>query len=133
MNKQGIKEKQTRYSLGILLMVLAINAFGGGYYGISGAEHVPVEWLRGSPFNSYLIPGLLLFIVIGGWALLAAIFVWRRDTRARKLAFGCGIILMAWLVIQVSIIGYVSWMQPATALAGILILFLSRQLPQYDQ
>jgi len=54
-----------RYSLGALLIILAVNAFGGGYYGMAGAEGVPIEWLNGSPFPNYFIPGLFLFYL---WA-----------------------------------------------------------------
>jgi hypothetical protein len=39
-----------RRALGVLLAFGAINAFAGGYYGVSGAKSVPVEWLDGSPF-----------------------------------------------------------------------------------
>lgn len=49
------------------------------------------------------------------------------------IAFGgCGIILIVWLLVQLAIIGFVSWMQPVTAVAFILILFFTRQLPRYD-
>jgi hypothetical protein len=34
-----------RYLLGALLTFGAINAFAGGYYGLSGAKGVPLEWL----------------------------------------------------------------------------------------
>ena len=35
-----------RYLLGGLLTFGAINAFGGGYYGLSGAKGVPTDWLK---------------------------------------------------------------------------------------
>ena len=47
-------EKPVRYTLGLLLLLVAINAFGGGYYGMAGAKDVPVEWLEGSPFHNYV-------------------------------------------------------------------------------
>lgn len=37
-----------RYPLGGLLAFGALNAFGGGYYGLAGAPGVPTEWLEGS-------------------------------------------------------------------------------------
>ena len=45
--------------------------------------------------------------------------------RARWLAIGAGVIVLGWLAVQVAIIGYVSWMQPTTAIAGIMILALA--------
>ena len=58
-------EKLINYSLGILLAFLALNAFGGGYYGMSGAKDVPLEWLEGGPFKNYFIPSL--FFVYYYW------------------------------------------------------------------
>jgi len=131
MNKPASTEKFIRYALGILLLVLALNAFAGGYYGMSGARNVPVEWLKDSPFHSYFIPGIILFVCVGGSALFAAMAVLRRYRIARKAAFSSGIIALLWLSVQVAIIGYVSWMQPATAVAAVIILFLTWQLPKY--
>ncbi|HUZ60132.1 MAG TPA: hypothetical protein VMU83_15265 [Hanamia sp.] len=117
-------KKNIRYTLGILLLLVALNAFAGGYYGMTGAEGVPVQWLAGSPFRNYFIPGLFLFAVIGSLALVAAIAVFRQSELARKITFFCVVVILAWLAVQVSIIGYVSWMQPVTATIAILILFL---------
>jgi hypothetical protein len=47
--------KPLRYSLDTLLTFIALNALGGGIYGLSGAVDVPTEWLAGSPFESYLV------------------------------------------------------------------------------
>lgn len=71
-----------RYLLGSLLAFGAINAFGGGYYGLSGAEGVPVEWLEGSPFRSYFVPSVVLFVVVGGSFLFAAIAVFSNSRLA---------------------------------------------------
>ncbi len=35
--------------------------------------------------------------------------------------------------VQMGIIGYVSWMQPATAIAGLLVLVLGPQLPRRER
>jgi hypothetical protein len=121
-----------RYALGAILLILAINAFAGGYYGISGAKNIPREWLRGSPFHDYFIPALILFFVVGGSALIAAIAVFSQHRHAPKAAYLSGLIVLVWLAVQISIIGYVSWMQPTTTAAGLLILFLTWRLPKYE-
>lgn len=132
MNSKKLSENIIRYSLGILLLLVAINAFAGGYYAMAGAKNVPTEWLRGSPFSNYFIPGLFLFIVVGGLALLAAIFIFRHHRLALKAAYVSGTIILLWLLIQVTIIGYVSWMQPTTAIAAVIIILLTTQLKKYD-
>ena len=112
-----------RYVLGGLLAFGALNAFGGGYYGMAGAESVPTEWLEGSPFDDYFVPGFILFGAVGGSLLAAAIAVFANLPMARVAAVGAAAILFGWLVIETLMIGYVSWMQPATAAGGLVILF----------
>lgn len=114
-----------RIALGVIISVVALNAFGGGYYGMSGAKDVPTEWLAGSPFTSYFIPSLFLFVVVGGLCLIAAIAVFRNSTNAFRLSAAAGFLMLGWIAIQVAVIGYVSWLQPAIFLAGSLVLFLT--------
>ena len=118
-----------RYTLGAVLAFGAFNAFGGGYYGMSGAKGVPVEWLQGSPFSDYTVPSLILFIVVGGTLLLASVAVLTRARNARTSASIAGAIVLIWISAQLAIIGYVSWMQPVTAISGVLILLLASVLP----
>ena len=116
--------------LGVLLGIVALNAFGGGYYALSGAEGVPVEWLEASPFSNYIVPGILLLVVVGGSAALGAVAVFARMRSARLAALAAGIILLVWIVVQVSIIGYVSWLQPTMAVVALLIVALAFLLPR---
>jgi hypothetical protein len=119
-----------RNTLGALLAFSALNAFGGGYYAMSGAEGVPTEWLEGSPFQNYFIPGFVLFTIVGGLFLVASIAVLARLRFARGAAFAAVAIVSVWLLVQVAIIGYVSWMQPTTAAVSLLILILTWYLPK---
>jgi hypothetical protein len=117
--------KWTRYGLGALPVFGALNAMAGGYYGMSGAPGVPLEWLRGSRFTDYFLPSLILFVVVGGALLTAAVLVLARSPRARAAAIGASGIVLAGIAVQVAIIGFVSWMQPATALASVVALLLA--------
>jgi hypothetical protein len=122
-----------RYSLGGLLAFGALNALGGGYYGLTGAVGVPTEWLEGSPFADYFVPSLTLLVVVGGSFIVAAIAVFARLRAARFAVFMAAFVVLGWLIVQIGIIGYVSWMQPATAIAGLLILILGSQLPRRER
>ena len=126
--KRGDKMSM-RYALGSLLVFGAVNAFAGGYYGLSGAPGVPLDWLAGSPFKDYFIPSLVLFVIVGGTLGFAALAVFARFRLARRSAVLAGTIVLVWIAVQVAIIGYVSWMQPATFIAGLVILTLARRLP----
>jgi hypothetical protein len=55
--------------------------------------------------------------------------VFSRHRLARRGAFAAAAVLLVWIAVQMAIIGYVSWMQPATFTAGVLILVLTSLLP----
>jgi hypothetical protein len=118
-----------RMLLGVLLAFGALNAFAGGYYGLSGAERVPREWLAGSPFTDCFVPSLILFVVVGGALALATVMVFARHHLARVGAVAAAAMLLVWMIVQVAIIGYVSWMQPATLAAGLVVVVLGWLLP----
>jgi len=65
---------------------------------------------------------------VNGSFLLAAIAVFARWRFARVAAFAAGFIVLGWITVQLAIIGYVSWMQPTTAIAGVLVLALACRL-----
>jgi hypothetical protein len=117
-----------RILLGLLLALLAINAFGGGAYGIAGARDVPADWLAGSPFSSYMVPSVILFVVVGGAFALAAVAVAARSPLARMSSYGAAVIVVGWLAVQLAIIGYVSWLQPAVAVAAGVVIALTARL-----
>jgi hypothetical protein len=60
---------------------------------------------------------------------MASIAVLRRLRIARLTAFSAGVIVLGWIVTQMAMIGYVSWMQPTTAIAGVAILTFAWLLP----
>ena len=124
------KEISNRYLLATILGVVALSSFGGGLYGMMRAKYIPLEWLEGSVFRDYFIPSLILFLIVGGLSLVAAIIVIRAHRMARRIAFIDGIVILIWIVFQMNIIGYVSWMQPFIAIAGFSILYLSRLPPK---
>jgi hypothetical protein len=114
--------------LGILVTFIALNAFGGGWYGMAGAKNVPVEWLDQTPFRSYFIPSVFLFVVIGGFCLFSGIHILSNNPRWKNYGFWSGILLCCWIAMQFAFIGYVSWLQPFIAIAGFVIIILSRTL-----
>lgn len=128
MNTTRKSKPRLRALLVVLLFFLALNAFGGGWYGMAGAEKVPLEWLSGSPFKTYFLPALYLFVVIGGLALTAGIAVWRKAPAAGSLTMVCSVLLFLWIAAQVLIIGFVSWLQPFFAGYAILLFLLSRNM-----
>src|SRR5271157_1831394 len=60
-----------RIVLVVVDAVVGLTAIGGGIALAAGleGERYPVEWLTGTPFSSYLIPGLILSVAVGGVGL----------------------------------------------------------------
>ncbi len=114
--------------LGILHAFIAINAFGGGAYGMMGPKELPVEWLEGSPFSSFFIPSLVLFVVVGGSHAMAAFRVMKRTPSAYKAALMAGTVLLIWIMVQVAIIGFVSFLQPVMAGLSVVVIVMAMQL-----
>lgn len=121
--------RATKITLVVLQLILFVNACGGAWYGLAGARDIPASWLEGSPFQSYVIPSLFLLIAVGGSMLIATV-LWLLGSRvadgrwAPWASIAAGSILVGWIVAQVAMIGYVSWMQPACFVAGLAIAAL---------
>jgi len=120
--------KPTKIALIIIQLLVMLNAFGGGWYGMAGAPGVDPAWLDGSPFSSYFVPALFLFVAIGGGMLVATIAWWRKTSLAPWISLGMGGLVMLWIVVQLAIIGSVSPLQPISFVAGAAIATLAAVL-----
>lgn len=121
----GPLPRRSRRLIAIIDAVVAVNAFGGMTYALRGAESVPSEWLEGSPFGSYRVPGVYLGTVVGGSCLLAAWAAARDDRRARPVAAASSAVMLTWIAAQLAIIGYRSPLQPAVAAMGVGVGYLA--------
>jgi hypothetical protein len=86
--------------------------------------------LERTPFRDYFVPSLVLFFVVGGSMAVAAILVLTRAKGSRLAAAAAGTIVVGWIVAQVAFIGWMSWLQPVTAVAGLLVTGLALALPE---
>ena len=107
----------------LLEVLLSIGALGGGLILMLAPRGeimpLPLSALAGSPFDTYFVPGLILFGVLGLGPLIAAHFAWRRHPLAPTAAFVVGAGLLIWVAVEVAIIGY-SNEPPLQAIYGIL-------------
>ena len=107
----------------VLEILLSIGALAGGLVLMIAPRgeimRLPLSALAGSPFDTYLVPGLILFGVLGLGPLVAALLAWLRHPLAPTAAFVVGVGLLIWLAVEVAIIGY-SDEPPLQAVYGIL-------------
>jgi hypothetical protein len=119
------REPLSRVAKGALALeaVLAIGALGGGLVLMLAPRGeimpLPLSALAGSPFDTYFMPGLILFGVLGLGPLIAARLAWLRHPLAPIAAFFVGAGLLVWVAVEVAIIGY-SNEPPLQAMYGVL-------------
>jgi hypothetical protein len=110
-----------------LEMLLSIGALGGGLVLMIAPRGeimpLPLSALAGSPFDTYFVPGLILFGALGLGPLIAAALALRGHRLAPLAAIGTGATLLAWLAVEIAIVGYSNNppLQPFYLLLGIII------------
>lgn len=84
---------------------------------------LPVSALKGSPFETYFAPGLILFCALGLGPLAAALLAWLRHPLAPIAALGVGAALLTWMAVEIAIVGYSNNppLQPFYLLLGAVI------------
>ena len=88
---------------------------------------MPAGLLEGSPFGSYFIPGLVL-LAVGMANLASAAAVLLRNRWGTPASVVVGITWMGWFVVQVAVVGFLNWQQPAYFVVGVLIVVLAARL-----
>lgn len=108
-----------------LLFFGALSAAAGAVLGVAAnGAGVPLAYLEGSPFTSYVVPGLILGIVVGGTQLAAAIALATKRPRALLLAAIAGFGMQIWIFTELAIIKEYSWLQTTYFALGVLELAL---------
>lgn len=121
----------TRITLLAVEAFVAVTAFAGGLALMMGAIvpdlssviTPPGEYLEGSPFSSYLVPGLLLALVLGGVNAIAFVLLLRRRPSAWFAATAAGYASLIWIFVQMMVIPF-SILQAVYFTAGAIELGL---------
>jgi hypothetical protein len=95
---------------------------------------LPLSMLDGSPFRSYLVPGLLLIFLIGGTQLAAALVLLRNRHYWSELTVLAGLALIIWLFMQLYWLRTTSILQIfyfLIALAELVLTFLYYRRDKY--
>jgi hypothetical protein len=122
--------------LGIGLQVfIALAAIPVGLAMIADANGsplgIPHDWIAGTPFGSFLLPGVFLLLMNGAGQLIAAGLAAYRHWLSPWLMGALGVGLMVWIAVQVVWIP-LSFLQPfcfvVGTLEGFVALFWLRRL-----
>lgn len=111
-----------------LLLLNGTGALYGGWnliiYPDGSSLGLPVAYLENSPFDSYLIPGLILISVNGLFSFLTLGFLAFNHAKTLWFIFAQGILLLGWILVQVIIIQVFHPFQLIFGLIGIILTVL---------
>ena len=102
-----MKHKIIRIALIVIELFVGLWAVIGGVGLMTGAIPfllMPVEYLQGTPFSDYTIPGLLLLIVVGGSFLFAAATILTGREVGVLASALAGLIVIGFEAVEVAII-----------------------------
>jgi hypothetical protein len=126
-----------------LLLVIGIGALiSGAMLFIAPDGHLlgfPPDILEGSPFSSFLIPGIVLFIFLGmfpvftaysllkkpGWRWTVAFNPYGNYHWAWSASWASGVIIWIWIAVETILLGYISFLQPVIAIWATVIIVLT--------
>ena len=91
-----------------------------------------VDMLEGTPFSTFMVPGLVLMLINGLGNVVSGVFCLRRMPIGAFLGMVFGFGLTIWILVQVSLIGSVSWLQPVIFAMGILFVTLGIVLRELE-
>jgi hypothetical protein len=115
--------RAARLALAGLSAFVLLGALSGGACLVAwprdgGPLRMPPEWMTGTLFGSYRLPGLVLLLAVGGSAAVSLVGLLGRRPWARPAALSAGAILLAWIAVQIAILGLVHPLQPLLGAVG---------------
>ena len=112
----------------VLLIIIeffhGLSGLAGGYGLIADPSAaslgMELSWLESTPFNTYLIPGIVLLAFNGFGNTIAAILSLRKNKYMNEMAIFFGVGMMIWVASQVLWIGYKNFLQPLYFTTGLV-------------
>jgi hypothetical protein len=143
MNKEVVRRPASAWILIVLLLFIGVGAVISGAMLFAAPDGHLMQWsvddLAGTPFSNYLIPGIILFILVGmfpllvgyslikrpGWGWPDALNPARKKHWAWSASWAAGVIMLIWIGAETIMLGYISFLQPVIAVYGVLIILLT--------
>jgi len=130
--------KRTVYVVqGVLQMLIGVGAIASGALMVIAPDgrlmQMPVDMLKGSPFQNYLIPGIILLLIHGVGNTASAVFCFRRRRLAGFAGMFFGFALVIWLFVQVSMIGGGHWLQTLYFALGVTLIAFGIALRELER
>lgn len=123
----------------ILHLFVGIGAMSGGLAAITNPQSpmgIPVDILKNSPFSNFLIPGIILFIVIGIGNLFSAFMFHFKSHYQAYISSVFSWALVIWIIVQCIMLNSIVFLHVLFFLIGLvqaaisaLMLFENKLFP----
>jgi hypothetical protein len=112
-------------ALVVVSLFHAASAVGGGIgMVVADGLSMPKSLLADSPFSTYLLPGLILAVVVGGTQTMASVRLLRHDRSAFLWSAVAGFGMVIWIIAEIGFLHVLSWSQMIYVVSGLLQLVL---------
>ena len=117
----------------LLLFLGLISVISGIYMIPTNGMGMPESWLEDTVFGSYLFPGLILAIVIGGFSFTAGMLLLLKKRYAIEMTVSAGFALLIWIFTEIYLIRESYWLQTAFFIVGVAILVASMFMIKFSR
>ena len=114
-------------------LLLVLTAVPCGIFLIVNGLGMSKTVLDDSPFDSFLIPGLVLSLVVGGSGVAAAWMTWIRHPLSWLASFAAGGILFGWIVGEAAMVHDGRALQAIVLVFALLLIGLSLDEARVDR
>lgn len=115
----------TRQTLVGLHLFNALSAAGAGIALFAGGLGVSTSLLRHTPFDSFVVPAIVLTAVVGGSATIGATALLAHRRQALVTSGAAGAIMVGWILGEAIVVEGFSWLQGLYVLTGSIVAVAS--------
>jgi hypothetical protein len=101
------------YSFYILTILIGFQGISGLFGGLAlvidptgELLRMPISMLEGSPFDNFLVPGIILLMILGIFPMVVFYGLWKRLNWAWTGALIVSVALIIWIGIEIWMVGY---------------------------
>ncbi len=109
----------------ILQSFNGLSAVAGGIALMTGAIAMPLRALSHTGFPDYYFPGVILFAVVGGSAIIAVWCLLKQTVDSALVSMSAGVVMLCWIIGEIASIREFHWLQAIYLITGALIIWLS--------
>ena len=121
----------------LLLLFNGTGALYGGWSLITRPDgsgiHLSMDWLEHTPFQNYLIPGLILFVTNGIFSIVVLATMLLSVKGYSLLVVAQGAVLTGWIAIQMILMQTVYYLHIILGSVGILLLVFGWMLLHWQK